>query len=241
MGLGMAASAAGGAITRNSALSNAQSQAAARNGALSETISGLDNIYNKTNAPAFNSAVVAVTPGGLQTAQDARVANDVGAITKPNIYAPPPGGDTPPAVANAYKGDLADAFNFATNEATNAGKLGGYGDQWLNSNLTQPDAARKIGIGNSNAGNLKSLLPPNKTSRRRRPTRRLARGAKSSRVAAVYSAATPVPTPAPTVLSCRLAPAACSRRRRLQCSGRTAAADLSAAKCPPLARPHGKP
>jgi hypothetical protein len=66
MGLGMAASAAGGAITRNSALSNAQSQAAARNGALSETISGLDNIYNKTNAPAFNSAVVAVTPGGLQ-------------------------------------------------------------------------------------------------------------------------------------------------------------------------------
>jgi hypothetical protein len=159
MGLGMAASAAGGAITRNSALSNAQSQAAARNGALSETISGLDNIYNKTNAPAFNSAVVAVTPGGLQTAQDARVANDVGAITKPNIYAPPPGGDTPPAVANAYKGDLADAFNFATNEATNAGKLGGYGDQWLNSNLTQQDAARKIGIGNSNAENLKSLLP----------------------------------------------------------------------------------
>jgi len=56
MGLGMAASAAGGAITRNSALSNAQSQANARNGALSETISGLDNIYNKTNAPAFNSA-----------------------------------------------------------------------------------------------------------------------------------------------------------------------------------------
>jgi hypothetical protein len=35
MGLGMAASAAGGAITRNSALSNAQSQAAARKGALS--------------------------------------------------------------------------------------------------------------------------------------------------------------------------------------------------------------
>jgi hypothetical protein len=158
MGLGMAASAAGGAITRNSALNNAQSQAAARNGALSETISGLDNIYTKTNAPAFSSAVGAVSPGGLQTAQDARVANNVGAITKPNIYAPS-GGDTPPAVANAYRGDLADAFNFATNEATNAGKLGGYSDSWLNSNLAQQDAARKIGIGNSNAENLKSLLP----------------------------------------------------------------------------------
>jgi hypothetical protein len=87
------------------------------------------------------------------------VANNVGAITKPNTYALPPGGDTPPAVANAYKGDLSDAFNFATNEATNAGKLGGYGNQWLNSNLAQQDAARKIGVRNSNAENLKSLLP----------------------------------------------------------------------------------
>jgi hypothetical protein len=154
----MAASAAGGAITRNSALNSAQSQAAARNGALSETVSGLDNIYSKTNAPAFSSAVGAVSPSGLQTAQDARVATNVGAITKPNTYAPS-GGDTPPAVANAYKGDLSDAFNLATNEATNAGKLGGYGDQWFNSNLAQQDAARKIGIGNSNAENLKSLLP----------------------------------------------------------------------------------
>jgi hypothetical protein len=86
------------------------------------------------------------------------VANNVGAITKPNTYAPS-GGDTPPAVANAYKSDLSDAFNFATDEATNAGKLGGYSDQWFNSNLAKQDAARKIGLGNSNAENLKSLLP----------------------------------------------------------------------------------
>jgi hypothetical protein len=44
-------------------------------------------------------------------------------------------------------------------EATNAGKLGGYSDQWFNSNLAKQDAARKIGLGNSNAENLKSLLP----------------------------------------------------------------------------------
>lgn len=154
----MAASAAGGAISRNSALNNAQSQADARNGALSNTINGLDSIYNKTNAPAFSSAVGAVTPGGLQTAQDARVANNVGAITKPDVNAPT-GGDAPPAVANAYKGDLADAFKFATNQATASSKLGGFGDQWLNSNLAKQDAARKIGIGNRNAENLKSLLP----------------------------------------------------------------------------------
>jgi hypothetical protein len=150
MGLGMAASAAGGAITRNSALNSAQSQAAARNGALSETVSGLDNIYSKTNAPAFSSTVGAVSPSGLQTAQDARVATNVGAITKPNTYAPS-GGDTPPAVANAYNNAISDAFNFATNEATKAGTLGGYSDSWLNSNLARQDAARKIGIGNGAA------------------------------------------------------------------------------------------
>jgi hypothetical protein len=135
MGLGMAASAVGSIINQNSAINNATSRANARNGALSNAINGLDNIYSNTNAPAFSSAVGAVTPGGLQTAQDARVANNVGAITKPDINAPS-GGDAPPAVGNAYRGDLADAFNFATNEATNAGKLGGYGDQWFNSNLT---------------------------------------------------------------------------------------------------------
>jgi hypothetical protein len=229
MGLGMAASAAGGAITRNSALNSAQSQAAARNGALSETISGLDNIYSKTNAPAFSSAVGAVSPSGLQTAQDARVATNVGAITKPNTYAPS-GGDTPPAVANAYKGDLSDAFNLATNEATNAGKLGGYGDQWFNSNLAQQDAARKIGIGNSNAENLKSLLPAEQDIAQAEAYKPPSRGAKSSRVAAICSAVTLARTPAPTALSYRLVPAACSRRRRLQCSGPTAAADLSAAR-----------
>jgi hypothetical protein len=82
MGLGTADSAAGGAIN------NAQSQAAARNGAPSNAINGLDSIYNEANAPAFSSAVGAVSPGGLQTAQEARVANNVGAITKPNINAP---------------------------------------------------------------------------------------------------------------------------------------------------------
>lgn len=155
---GTALAAGGGMISRKSALDTAQAEANARNGALANTIGGLDKIYSGTNAPAFNSAVGAVNVGNLAPAQDARVANNVGAITKPDINAPS-GGDMPPAVANAYKGDLADAFKFATNQATASGKLGGYGDQWFNSNLAKQDAARKIGIGNSNAENLKSLLP----------------------------------------------------------------------------------
>jgi hypothetical protein len=154
---GGAASGAGGLITRNSNLSHAQEIAAARNGALSNTIHGLNSIYRRTNAPAFNNAVGAVNINDLAPAQDARVANNVGNLVKPDINAPM--GDAPPAVGNAYKNDLADAFNFATNEATNSGKLGGYTDQWFNSNLARQDAARQIGIGNSNAENLKSLLP----------------------------------------------------------------------------------
>jgi hypothetical protein len=89
--------AGGGMISRNSALNNAQSIANARNGALANTITGLDSIYNKTNAPAFNSAVGAVDINKLGPSQDARVANNVGAITKPDINAPA-SGDAPPSL-----------------------------------------------------------------------------------------------------------------------------------------------
>jgi hypothetical protein len=83
----MAASAAGGLMTRNSALNNAQAQAAARNGVLSNTINGLDNIYSTTNAPAFSSAVGGVNINNLAPAQDARVANNVGNLVKPDVNA----------------------------------------------------------------------------------------------------------------------------------------------------------
>lgn len=158
LGLGMAASAGGGLLSRNSALKTAQDQAAARNAVLGNTIHGLNSIYNKTNAPAFGGAVGAVDINKLGGAQDARVANNVGNVVAPDINAPS-GGDVPPAVANAYKKSLGDAFKFATNQATSAGKLGGYGDQWFNSNLAKQEGARKIGIGNANAENLKALLP----------------------------------------------------------------------------------
>jgi hypothetical protein len=77
LGLGMAASATGRLITRNSALNAAQAQANARNGVLSETIGGLDNIYNKTNAPAFGSAVNSVNINDLPAAQDAGVSDAI--------------------------------------------------------------------------------------------------------------------------------------------------------------------
>jgi hypothetical protein len=99
------------------------------------------------------------------------VASNVGNIIPPSVNGGTPGGSTPSsspgdagavpgAVSNAYKSDLANAFNFATDRATAAGKLGGYTDQWLNSNLASNAASRKIGVGNANANSLKSLLGP---------------------------------------------------------------------------------
>ena len=72
----------------------------------------------------------------------------------------PVAGDAPPAVAANRGSQLKDAFDFATNQATATGKLGGYGDSWFNSSLAEQDAARKIGVGNLYANETKSLISP---------------------------------------------------------------------------------
>jgi hypothetical protein len=64
--------------------------------------------------------------------------------------------DAPPALSSGRAADLKSAFDFATNQATATGKLGGYSDQWFKSNLTGQDAARRIGVGNTFANETKS-------------------------------------------------------------------------------------
>jgi hypothetical protein len=62
LGLGMAASTAGGLWSRSDQLSNAQREANARNGVLSTAINGLNQDYNNINAPAVSGAVGAIDP-----------------------------------------------------------------------------------------------------------------------------------------------------------------------------------
>src|SRR5262249_8012648 len=130
------------------------------------SIGQLDNIYRTQNAPAFSGAIGAVTPGGLQTAQNARVATNTGNIVAPsasgpaNEPLPPISSDAPPAEASERNAALKSAFDFTNNAATAQGKLGGFSDQWFNSDLAKQDAARKIGVANSNANNIKSLIGP---------------------------------------------------------------------------------
>jgi hypothetical protein len=161
LGLGIGASAAGSLISQNSALNNAQAQANAANGVLQEGIGQLANVYNKNNAPAFNSAVNAVAnPTGLADAQAARAGTITGNLVKPDVNTIPLDPNAPPAVKAAYNSDLGSAFNFDTNAAKAAGTLGGYGDQWFNSGLAEQGAARTIGAGNSIAEEDKSIIQP---------------------------------------------------------------------------------
>jgi len=55
---------------------------------------------------------------------------------------------------------MKNAFDAVKNQATATGNLGGYGDSWFNSGLTEQDAARRIGVGNTFANEDKSLLGP---------------------------------------------------------------------------------
>jgi hypothetical protein len=156
---------AGKYLSQNDALSNAQREADARNGVLSSAIGNLGQIYKNTNAPNFKNAVGAVNINDLPAAQDARTNAITGNLVKPDVNGAPAAGmggasDAPPAVANFRNQSMKGAFDFATNAAKSYGKLGGYTDQWFNSNLAKQEAARKIGIGNSMAEEAKSLIAP---------------------------------------------------------------------------------
>jgi hypothetical protein len=143
-------------LSRNSALSNAQAEANARNGVLSSAIGSLNGDYSNINAPAFSGAVGAINPGGLKTAQDARTSTILGNVPPP---APVPS-YAPPALASTRAAMMKNATDFVRNQGTATGALGGYGDQWFNSGLAGQDAARKIGVGNSFANETKSLIAP---------------------------------------------------------------------------------
>jgi hypothetical protein len=68
--------------------------------------------------------------------------------------------DAPPALAASRASQMKNATDFVDNQGAATGKLGGYGDQWFNSNLAEQDAARKVGIGNLFANETKSLIGP---------------------------------------------------------------------------------
>jgi hypothetical protein len=161
LSLGLAASAGGSLWGQQNSLNNAQRQANAENGVLSTAINGLDQDYNNINAPAFANAVAGIpTAGSLGAAQGARTNTILGNISAPPTTPSPGDTGASPAVSAAKGADMKAAFGRATDAAKATGTLGGYGDSWLNSGLTDQAAGRTIGIGNLFANETKSLIQP---------------------------------------------------------------------------------
>jgi hypothetical protein len=104
LGLGMAASTAGGLWSRSDALNNAQREANARNGVLSTAINGLNQDYSNINAPAFSSAVGGLpTDASLKGAQDARTNTILGNVKGPPAVGTSAPGDAPPRSPRAAR------------------------------------------------------------------------------------------------------------------------------------------
>jgi hypothetical protein len=159
-----AANVAGGIISRNDALANAQREADARNSILAGKIGQMDQDYGNINKPAFDTLMAGYQPGAqasnLSNAQSARAGRNTANVVADSPNSVPVGGGAAPAVANAYKAQFKTANDYATNYGKSMGALGGYNDAWFNNALAGQNASRNIGFGNSMAEGQKALIAP---------------------------------------------------------------------------------
>lgn len=160
---GTGSSIAGGIFGRNDALDAAQRKAEARNAVLRENIAKQEAFYgqNKGVFDANMSGYAAPAQAQrLQTAQDTRSSANTANVTQvdPNSIATQ--ADASPAVKSEIAKRMLSTFNQATDRAKAMGKLGGYGDAWLQNQLGNRQADRDIGVTNSFAEGRKAILGP---------------------------------------------------------------------------------
>lgn len=159
---GAAAGGAGSLIGKNDALANAQREAAARNRVLATGVDKQQG-YADANRGEFNNTVGNFTApnqaGVLSDAQDKRTGTITG-----NMTAPDPGsvplGDSPAASKSDLAKRMLSVFSAATDRAKAQGKLGGYGDQWLNNGLGVTDTTRNIDTRNNLAATDAAAIAP---------------------------------------------------------------------------------
>jgi hypothetical protein len=162
---GTAMNIGGGIISRNSALSNAQRQAQARNAVLADNIAKEQGFYD-ANKGVWDTNIGAYAPAAqatqLQTAQDTRGAANTGNQIAPdaNSFQLTADPNASPAVKSELAKRMLSTFTAATERAKNMGKLSGYGDTWLQNELRNRQADRDIGVTNTFAEGRKALLGP---------------------------------------------------------------------------------
>lgn len=162
----MAASAAlstGGAmISSNEAQANQERVANARNSVLSQTLDRQAQ-WGKEARGLFDTRMNDYQPAtqgeSLTKAQDARTADITKNVTAPTASDIPLSGSTPEVVKSEISKRMLATFQQAQDRAKAAGKVGGYGDNWLGNNMGVTDTARRVGTINNFSGNDAALLP----------------------------------------------------------------------------------
>lgn len=144
---------AGGLLGRREADKNAEAVANARNSALMSYLKRQGDLADEARG-YFTTRMADYAPGvqdkALATAQDSRSAALTG-----NLTAPSDGSEiavsrsAPPIVRGEIAKRMLDAFNTSTERAKAMGKLGGYGDTWLNNTFGLADTSRRIGTVNN--------------------------------------------------------------------------------------------
>jgi hypothetical protein len=161
--VGTGANVAGGMISRNDALSNAQSQANARNASLAKNIGVLQG-FGQDNRNTFDANMANYTPAAQQTqltnAQDARSNSNVANITQETGADAPIAADASPASRSDLAKRMLSVYDGATTRAKALGKLGGYSDAWTQNMLDNAQAGRDIGVTNNYAEGRKALVGP---------------------------------------------------------------------------------
>ena len=163
--LGAAASAAGGLITMKEQNANVQRAADARNKTMNATLLKNDSLaqdsrdkYNQRQQTATNDAVEA----DRATQTDARTEDMTTAIDnapKDAIEGVSISGSAPTVVKSELAKRMSDALGKSKDQAKALGKLGGYGDSWLNQGMANADTGLDLGQNANFASGNMSIMP----------------------------------------------------------------------------------
>ena len=162
LGIGLALSGAGAAVSSHESSKNAESIAAARNKALMQSLARQRAFADEARG-MFNQRMGGYQPDAqaksLDDAQTARTDAATANMVPASPSDVPISGTAPDVVKGVVAKRLLDSFTAATDRAKAAGRLGGYGDNWLGGDFGVADTARRIGTINNFAQHEARLLP----------------------------------------------------------------------------------
>jgi len=162
--IGAGASAAGGLVQSNEAQKNAERQAEARNNELKRTLLKNDSLAQDSRS-AFNDRVQNSQADDMAVQQKEATDNRQQTLDAAVESAPPTAtqvalsGDAPTVVKSDLASRMKTAMDAGKKQAQSLGKLGGYGDSWLNQGFKDLEAGRSIAQDANFAAGNSAILP----------------------------------------------------------------------------------